>query len=244
MVSASFTWLRSSAEKLASEWARYYDHVQVGGPAYGDPGGEFTPGMFLKTGCTITSRGCPKRCPWCLVPAREGPLRLLAIKPGWIVQDNNLLATPHAHFAAVFDMLRAQRRRIYFNGGLDKRFLEPWHVPFFNSVPVGELWWSCDAPGDLGALAGVRELFPGLPIRKQRCYVMIGYNGESLADAERRLETVFNLGFMPFSQLYEPPDAVVRGAMYSADWKALNRRWSRPAAIMTRGALETTTPTT
>jgi hypothetical protein len=87
---------------------------------------KFTPGMFLKEGCTITSRGCPKKCGWCSVPKREGAIRELAIKPGWIVQDNNLLACSERHLRAVFAMLQEEDRAIFFNGGLDKHFLKDW----------------------------------------------------------------------------------------------------------------------
>jgi hypothetical protein len=124
MVSVTFTWQRRRAEQIADSWRMYYSNVRVGGPAYQDRGGEFVPGRFLKRGCTITSRGCPKKCGWCNVPGAEGPLRELSIKPGWIVQDNNLLACSDRHILAVFDMLRAQKRNVFFNGGLDKDFFE------------------------------------------------------------------------------------------------------------------------
>jgi hypothetical protein len=61
---------------------------------------------------------------------------------------------------------------------------------------------------------------------------MIGYDGESLSDAEKRIERVFSLGFMPFSQLYQPPTGDRPARIYSADWKAVNRKWCRPAAYM------------
>lgn len=229
MVSCTFTWWRRRAEEIASSWRMYYRNVRVGGPAYDDPGGEFTPGMFLKEGCTITSRGCPKKCGWCKVPFSEGALRTLAIKPGWIVQDNNLLATPDHHFAAVFDMLRAQKPAKSFNGGLDKHYLKPWHVPFFDSVSVHELWWAADVPDDYRWLRRVKELFFHYPKDKMRCYTMIGYEGETLAEAEKRIETVYELGFMPFSQLYQPPTANQPTKIYPLEWKRVNRFWSRPA---------------
>ena len=119
-ISVTFTWHKPLAENLATEWRYHYDDVQVGGPAYSDAGAEFTPGLFLKDGCTITSRGCPKKCGWCSVPQNEGQIRELTIQPGWIVQDNNLLACSRRHTEAVFSMLRSQNRRIFFNGGLDK----------------------------------------------------------------------------------------------------------------------------
>lgn len=243
MVSVTFTWFRQRAEQIANSWRMYYNNVRVGGPAYDDPGGAFTPGMFLKTGCTITSRGCPKKCGWCSVPKREGALRLLPIHPGWIVQDNNLLASSlpspiyseveaRAHFDGVFQMLREQKRSCFFNGGLDKHFLKPWHVPYFDSIPIGELWWACDEPDDFRWLARVKELFAHVPMRKMRCYTMFGYEGETLTEAEKRIERVFEMGFMPFSQLYQPPFADVPTKIYGSDWKAVNRKWSRPAAYM------------
>lgn len=231
-VSATFTWDKRRAEHLAEDWCQYYRHVLVGGPAYDDPGGEFTPGMFLKAGCTITSRGCPKSCGWCKVPFAEGPLRELGIKSGWIVQDNNLLACSEVHLRAVFAMLRLQNRRIYFNGGLDKHFLKPWHRELFDSIRIGELWFACDTTADLGNLERAAALLQGIPKRKLRCYTMIGYDGESVEDAERRLQSVLDIGFMPFCQLYQPPCDPMPTKVYGADWKAVMKKWARPAAYM------------
>lgn len=227
-VSVTFTWHRREGERLADSWARFYRNVRLGGPAFGDPGGQFTPGLFLKFGCTITSRGCPKSCPWCHVPEREGKIRELRIQPGWIVQDNNLLACSEAHVRAVFDMLRAQQRQIYFNGGLDKHFLKSWHRELFDSIPIGELWFACDTTKDLTQLASAAEIVRGIPTRKLRCYTMIGYDGEALREAEGRIEQVFRLGFMPFCQLYQDDDTKV----YPLEWRQLQRKWARPAAYM------------
>jgi hypothetical protein len=172
----------------------------------------------------------------------EGALRLLKIHPGWIIQDNNLLASSlpsllytetqaRRHFDDVFTMLREQKRRIYFNGGLDKYFLRPWHVEYFDSISIGELWWACDRPEDLKALSRVKELLPHVPLRKMRCYTMIPYENETLSQAEQRIEKVFEMGFVPFSQLYQPPVGNQPSIVYSADWKALNRKWCRQAAM-------------
>ena len=225
-ISVTFTWHKREAERIATEWRDYYDDVKIGGPAYGDPGGEFTPGMFLKEGCTITSRGCPKRCGWCVVPRREGQIRELEIKPGWIVQDNNLLACSEPHIRAVFDMLRDQNRAIFFNGGLDKHYLKDWHRDLFDSIKVGELWFACDTSNDVPHLERASKILAGISIEKLRCYTMIGYEGEAIAEAESRLERVYKLGFLPFCQLYQPDATKV----YSEDWRKLSRKWARPAA--------------
>lgn len=234
MVSVVFTWHRAYAEQIAESWRMYYRNVRVGGPAYDDPGGEFVPGRFLKLGCTITSRGCPKRCGWCKVPFAEGALRLLPIHPGWIVQDNNLLACSEPHLHAVFDMLREQKRAAFFNGGLDKHYLKPWHRKLFDSIAIGELWFACDTTDDLRHLERAADILAGIPMRKLRCYTMIGYDDEPLAAAEKRVERVLELGFMPFTQLYQPPTADMPTKVYTADWKAVMKKWCRPAAYMPR----------
>lgn len=57
---------------------------------------------------------------------------------------------------------------------------------------------------------------------------MIGYGGESVADALDRLEAIWDLGGLPFAQLYQPPGEKIQ---YSKEWLSLARRWSRPAAM-------------
>lgn len=229
-VSVTFKWHRLLAEQIAASWRSYYDDVQVGGPAFDMPGDDFTPGRFLKMGCTITSRGCPKKCGWCIVPkVWHGQIKELPIKPGWIVQDDNLLATSEKHTRGVFDMLREQKRRIFFNGGLDKHFLKDWHRPLFDSILIGELWFACDTAADIPALERALKILAGIPQRKLRCYTMIGYAGETLDDAQRRVERVFELGFMPFCQLFQPEDGL---KVYPLEWRQIRRKWSRPAAYM------------
>lgn len=234
-VSVTFTKHKAFAEKIAETWRDHYDNVRVSGPAYEDYGDEFVPGRYLKKGCTITSRGCVKHCGWC--PERNRPLRELEIHPGWIVQDSNLLACSEKHNRAVFDMLRGQKRNISFTGGLDKHFLKPWHREMFDSIPIGEMWFACDITSDLPWLEKAAKILEGIPLRKRRCYTMIGYDEdpEPLDVSEKRIERVFELGFMPFTQLYQPDDYV---KIYPPDWRAVARKWSRPAAYMTGAVAE------
>lgn len=227
-VSVVFTWHREKAESTAVEWRQHFKDVRVGGPAYGDAGGEFTPGMFLKQGCTITSRGCPKKCGWCSVPKREGAIRELEIKPGWIVQDNNLLACSRGHQEAVFAMLREQDRAIFFNGGLDKHYLRDWHRELFNSIKIGELWFACDTTADLPQLERASRILAGISIEKLRCYTMIGYDDETPNDADHRCARVYELGFLPFCQLFQPLTGPLR--VYDDAWRKVHRKWARPAA--------------
>lgn len=69
-VSVTFTWDIPIAEWLAKQWEPVAT-VKIGGPAYNEPGGDFIPGMYMRHGYVITSRGCPNRCWFCAVPKRE-----------------------------------------------------------------------------------------------------------------------------------------------------------------------------
>src|SRR3972149_2005795 len=76
-VSVTFTWDIPTAERLALAWGQHYPRVLLGGPALDSRPDGFIPGRYLRAGVTFTSRGCNLHCPWCLVPRREGPLRLI-----------------------------------------------------------------------------------------------------------------------------------------------------------------------
>jgi hypothetical protein len=140
------------------------------------------------------------------------------------VQDNNLLACGTDHIYHVFEMLRKQNKAVTFSGGIDVRLLNKWHIDLFNSIKIHELWFACDQTSQLQTFERAANLLHGITQNKKRCYVMIGYN-EYFEEAEMRLRTIYELGFLPFAQLYQPENKI----SYSDDWKKLNRHWSRPA---------------
>lgn len=230
-VSVAFSWDMAEAERLREAWACYYPVVRLGGPAVGgDVAGEFTPGLYVKPGVTFTSRGCIRRCPWCVVPEREGMLRCLDVKDGWMVQDNNVLATPRDHQRRVYGMLGEQSKAVVFSGGLDARLFDEWVAHEMARLRVRAAFFAADTDGLLRELKRVRDLTPYWGRRQRRCYVMLGYDGETMEEARRRLEAVWDLGFMPFAQLYQPGgDARVR---WPVRWREIERLWARPAAMI------------
>ena len=230
-VSCAFTWDRSEAERLAKVWAKQGYKVSIGGPAYGSPAGDFIPGMYVKTGMTITSRGCVRRCPFCFVPQREGALRLLDIQPGWDILDNNLLACPREHIEAVLDMLDQQPRAARFTGGIDARFCQPWFARRLGRMRVQILYTAYDVLGARPAVERTIRMLrdEGLSQRQVGCYVLVGQEDDTLEHAEARLEWVFQTGGTPFAMFYRPADD--RRFTIPAAWRSLVREWTRPAAI-------------
>lgn len=224
-VSVTFTWDIAQARHLRSAWAQHYPVVKIGGPALGGCDG-FEPGLYVKQGVTFTSRGCNNNCPWCLVPAREGRIRVLPIRDGWIVQDNNLLQCPHWHISQVLEMLKRQPKAAVFAGGIDARLVDGWFAEQLSGIRVKALFLAADTDAAIEPLREAMVHLGWLGREKLRCYVLIGR--ESMDRAERRLRKVWDIGCMPFAQLYQPADGLID---YSREWKVLARAWSRPAII-------------
>lgn len=228
-VSVAFTWDIEEGQRLRDAWAQYYPVVKLGGPALnGEPPDGFVPGVYVKPGVTFTSRGCDNRCPWCRVPETEGRLCTIPVKPGHIIQDNNFLQCPASHRAEVYRMLSAQRKAAEFSGGLDAKLITDEVADELRGLRIHQVFLAADTGAALKPLAKAVENLSFLPRQKLRCYVMIAYDGETIERSEARLHKVWELGVMPFAQLFQPPDRYIE---YSHDWKMLARTWSRPAAM-------------
>ena len=223
-ISVTFTWDKDKADRLAFAWEKH-GRVRIGGIAIdGESDQPFQAGMYLKHGVTITSRGCPNNCWFCLV--RRGLIELSKFPEGNIVQDNNFLACSKKHRNRVYDMLRKQKQ-IEFKGGLDKRLVTPEIADELRSLKIKTLWLACDMPNDIKPLAKAVELLLNAGFKRSHlyCYVLIG---KDIQEEESRMREVFKLGAMPFAQLYRDPQDNIK---YSKEWKQFARKWSRPAII-------------
>ena len=227
-VSVTFTYDKERGERFAEAWSRIAP-VKIGGPAYDDPGGDFAPGMYLKHGYVITSRGCPNRCWFCDVPRREGIIRELPITEGWNVLDSNLLACSEAHIRLVFAMLKEQKQRVEFTGGLEAARLQPWHVEELAELHPRQVFFAYDTPSDYEPLVDASKLLAdgGLLERHRcRCFVLIGYPHDDRIKAELRLRQVIELGMDPMAMLYRNEHGTT-----DSEWRKFQRVWARPALI-------------
>jgi len=223
-ISVAFTWDIQKANDLAIQWRRHAKEIKIGGCAFGDKGDLFVPGVYLKPGVTITSRGCPNNCPFCFVPKREGRIRELPIVEGNIIQDNNLLACSKEHIRKVFSMLRKQRH-IDFAGGFESARVTDEIVEDLRGLSIYQIWLAYDHPNAEQPLKqAVNRLSKYFKRDKIWCYVLIGYGEDTLEKAENRLRRAWEIGTKPFAMLYKPKE-------YARDWKLLQRNWTRPAII-------------
>ena len=153
------------------------------------------------------TRGCIRKCPWCVVPKKEG-----RIKPynTWrdikrpdsrdiVFMDNNVLACEHG-ISQMVDMI-GQKVRIDFNQGLDVRLIT-------NDVAdiLSRLKWiqfiriSCDTDAMLDVCLSVIDKLGGYGIKPYRVFVYLLV--QDLESAERRAIALRNAGANPFAQPY------------------------------------------
>ena len=229
-VSTAFSYDKQKAEQLAEAWEKTGLPVKLGGPAYNSPGGDFVPGLYLRKDYVITSRGCDNNCWFCQVPQREGGLRELPITEGHIVLDDNLLACSENHIQSVFAMLKTQPEKPVFTGGIESKLLKPWHVALFREVKAKRIYFAYDTPDDYEPLLQAGKLLRDGGIskasRKAYCYVLIGYPGDTLEKAEKRLRDAWIAGFFPFAMLYRDELGKAKN-----EWHKFQRQWVRPQIV-------------
>jgi len=232
-ISVAFTWDLKRAEQLEKDWRIVGVPVTVGGPAFNEPGGEFVPGMYLKDGYVITSRGCPNRCWFCSVPLREGALRELPVADGWNILDDNLLACSEAHIREVFSMLGRQKRRAAFTGGMEAKLLKSWHVELLRSLKpaLKRMYFAYDRADALDPLIQAGKLLRDGGFSAQshvaQAYVLVGYKGDTFEKAEKRLRDAVRAGFVPYAMLYRDDVGETDRA-----WREFQRDWLRPEIVM------------
>jgi len=233
-VSVTFSYDMQKAEQLAESWLKTGLPVKLGGAAFNEPGGDFVPGMYLKHGYVITSRGCQNRCSHCSVPKREGyTLRELPVTQGHNIVDDNLLACSENHIRAVFDMLKTQAEKPIFTGGLESRLLKPWHVDLLRDVKAKRFYCAYDSPESYEPLVNAGKLLRDGGITKAshtaRCYVLIGYPGDTMERAEKRLHETWAAGFFPYAMLFRDEHGAV-----TDEWRKFQRLWARPHIVYTK----------
>lgn len=168
---------------------------------------------------TKTSKGCIRKCPFCIVAKAEGTLVELKnweVKP--IVIDNNLLACSQKHFDSVIDKLK-KLSWCDFNQGLDIRLLKKYHAERFAELRKPVIRLSFDNIKLEKHFLNAYQLLLNAKIAryKIRVYVLIGYN-DTPEDALYRLELIRKLKVWPAPMRYQPINTLKRNDYVNENW--------------------------
>jgi len=157
----------------------------------------------------FTSRGCCRRCPFCIVPDKEGkPQAWASIYEFWrgqdkiVLLDANLLAAPNWR-QTLEDLIR-EAVLVDFTQGLDIRLLTDEVARLLRRVRYGRrlrfAWDLMNAePAVLRGLATLERA--GIPPSRCMFYVLIGFNTSPEEDMYR-VQTLRGLGADAFAMSY------------------------------------------
>ncbi|MDD5013696.1 MAG: hypothetical protein PHW73_01165 [Atribacterota bacterium] len=223
--SVAFTWDLMRAEKLYKAW-NCVAPTKIGGPAIG-AGENFEPGIYLKSGYVITSRGCNNNCWFCSVPKREGSIRELPITQGWKVTDDNLLACTESHIQKVFNMLKSQPSKPEITGGLEAKLLTLKRAHELKELNPKTIFFAYDTPDDLQPLIQAGEYLRQAGFRKKdhniRAYILVGYPQDTFGNALVRIKQTWEAGFFLMAMLYRNDKGE-----FKREWKRFQREWANP----------------
>ena len=230
-VSVTFGWDIEKAEELYEQWHILGVPVEVGGPAFDDRMGDFQPGMYVKDGIVFTSRGCNKDCWFCSVPkCARGVIRELPICDGWNICDDNILGTSESHFRAVIEMLRKQKKRAVFSGGLEPALLQMWHAELLREINPKTMYTAYDTKDDYEAIRQMADILWDVGFSPKgcqvKCYCLCGYDGDSFDEAEKRMRQIVDVGFLPFAMLYRDDTGET-----DKEWRKFQREWANPRIV-------------
>lgn len=188
------------------------------------------------------TRGCPNRCPWCVVPRKEGGIHLVSdiedicstntgFRRKAVLMDNNFLAAPLDFCSEQVDKMRRLKVKVDFNQATDARLYDDERAKLMASMPViSYLRMSCDTDAMLpSCVAAIRRLREFGYRKDVFVYVLARNDGidsalhriYGLMDADRRSVPFV----MPFRSLTD------NSVLPSAELKRLarwcNRAWIR-----------------
>lgn len=162
----------------------------------------------------FTTRGCIRNCEFCVVPEKEGKLKVVNdIYDFWEGQekirllDNNLTAH-NEHFERVLNQIIEEELVADFNQGLDIRLITPRKAKLLSQVDVwGQIHFAFDNIEDEQSVKEGIKILENNGVKKYKLmfYVLIGFNSTKEEDFYR-VNLLDQLGVDPFIMPYDKSD--------------------------------------
>lgn len=194
------------------------------------------PHIDKKTAYGFLTRGCPNKCPWCVVPKKEGNIRPymdveeIAVdgRTNLILMDNNILAPMQDEYGIKqIEKIVRHGYRVDFNQALDARFVTPTIARLLSKVRwLSPIRFGCDTPGQIAECERAMTLIDSYSAhpRKYMLYTIISsdmmeaYHRLSYFHGNQRVRIVAQ----PFRDFNNPGQIIPQWQKDMAHWA--NRR--------------------
>jgi len=147
-------------------------------------------GMTYSLG--FTTRGCIRRCPFCIVPEKEGRIKEVAdLYDIWdkrhkkiVLLDNNVLALPE-HFEKIMSQIKKEGLVVDWNQGLDHRLLSDRICKTLKSTPHVEYRFAFDDIRMKPTVDMAVSMLRKHGINRCEWFVLVGFDSTFQEDLER-----------------------------------------------------------
>ena len=127
-------------------------------------------------------------------------------------------------------MLKRQKRRPVFSGGLEPEYMTPWKAEQLMSVKPQTMYTAYDTMDDYEHLRAMADMLhnAGLSWKSHqvKCYMLCGYPEDSMDAAEKRAKQIMGLGFLPFAMLYRDETG-----QRDPEWRKFQREWANAVIV-------------
>ena len=163
---------------------------------------------------SMTSRGCPRACGFCVVAAKEGRAsrKVADVSRFWKGQKEIRVLDPNITACKDKRDLMGQYREtgawIDFTQGLDIRMLDEADIDDLNGMKIKMIHFAWDTPQDdlVDRLRLFSEKFKIKDHRRKPVYILTNF-GSTIEQDLHRIYTVRDLGYSPYVMIYNKPDA-------------------------------------
>lgn len=172
----------------------------------------------------FTTRGCIRKCKFCVVPEKEGIIHAVGdiydiwdgISKEIVLMDNNILALP-SHFKKICSQLKGSKLKVDFNQGLDIRLLNNELAYELSQIKhISDIRFAWDNIADEDIIMRGIELLKKHNCKRAMFYVLCGFNS-TIEEDLYRFNKLKSLGQRAYCMRYE---AVTKNREYSdlASW--------------------------
>ena len=187
-----------------------------------------------KKSILFTTRGCIRKCPFCVVPKIEGGMKepklsiLSLIHPDHkevVIWDNDFLASPYARDILV--ELRDNGYRVDFNQGLDARLMKEEFASLLSDIKSNSIHMAYDWPWEGPFIEKAIDLLDSAGYKKKNLIFYVLHNfydfqhkkGDTPNDFLMRLQDLMRWGASAYPMRYIPLDSLTRRGFVSPLWK-------------------------